>query len=196
MFIGIGLTSECRRAIADALSPLAGMRPGVSWTPEPNLHVTLKFLGETPGGRVDPIADLLATSAADVPEFEIAVEGAGGFPSLRAPRILWIGIRDSLELVGKLHENMENALSGAGFPREGRPFHPHITVGRAKGGLPPGRGDEYARVVSGRRFGVVRVTSCRLYESRLSPRGASYFVLREVPLAGKSATTEREGKET
>lgn len=196
MFVGIGLPPGCRRAIVEAVSPLMGRRPPVSWTPEQNLHVTLKFLGEVSPDRVDRIAALLAGAAGDVPAFEFVVEGAGGFPSLRAPRVLWVGIRESLELVGKLHENMENALSGAGFPREGRPLHPHITVGRARGGLPPGWGEEYARAVSGRRFGVVPVASYRLCESRLSPRGASYFVLREVPLQGNPVRTEREEKET
>ena len=196
MFIGIGLPPDCRRAVVEAVSPLMGRRPPVSWTQEQNLHLTLKFLGETPPDLVDRIAALLARAAEDVPVFEFVVEGAGGFPSLRAPRVLWVGIRESLELVGKLHENMENALSGAGFPREGRPLHPHITVGRARDGLPPGWGEEFARAVSGRRFGVVRVASYQLYESRLSPRGALYFVLRDVPLPGRPVQTEREEKET
>lgn len=196
MFVGIGLPPECRSAIVEAVSPLMARRLPVSWTPGQNLHVTLKFLGETSPDRIDRIAALLAEAAEDVPVFEFVVEGAGGFPSLRAPRVIWVGIRESLELVGKLHENMEKALSGAGFPREGRPFHPHITVGRARDGLPPGWGEEFARAVSAKRFGVVRVASYRLYESRLSPRGASYFVLRDVPLAGRPVQTEREEKET
>jgi len=194
MFVGIGLPAECRRAIVEAVARLKDRRVSVSWTSEQNLHVTLKFLGEVSPDRVDPIAVMLADAARDVPAFEFVAEGAGGFPSLRAPRVLWVGIRESLELVGKLHENMENALFGAGFPREGRPFHPHITIGRARGGLPPGWGEEYASAVSGKRFGVVRVDSYRLYESRLLPGGASYFVLRDVPLQGGSAGTEREEK--
>jgi 2'-5' RNA ligase len=196
MFVGIGLPPDCRRSIVDAVSPFMGRRLPVSWTQEQNLHVTLKFLGETPPDRVDRITALLAVAAEDIPVFEFVVEGVGAFPSLRAPRVLWVGIRESLELVGKLHENMENALSGAGFPREGRPLHPHITVGRARDGLPPGWGEEFARAVSGIRFGVVRVDSYRLYESRLSPRGASYFVLRDVPISGRPVQTEREEKVT
>jgi 2'-5' RNA ligase len=194
MFIGIGLPAECSRAIVEAVGPLKERRAAVSWVPGENLHLTLKFLGETPDDRMDEIAAILVEAAREIPPFEFVVEGAGGFPSLRAPRILWVGVRESLELVGKLHENMENALAGAGFPREGRPFHPHITVGRARGGLPPGWGEDFARAVSGKRFGVCRVASYRLYESRLSPRGASYFVLRDAPLHCEPARTEREEK--
>jgi 2'-5' RNA ligase len=183
-FIGIGLPRECRRAIAGAISPLGAKGLPVSWIPERNLHLTLKFLGEIPPGRIDEVAGLMAGAAREIPPFEFRVEEGGGFPSLRAPRVLWIGIREPLELVGKLHQNMEDALSGAGFPRDERPFHPHVTVGRVKGKVAPGWGEKYASVVLGTTFGTVYATSYRLYESRLSPSGANYTVLREIPFGG------------
>jgi 2'-5' RNA ligase len=161
----------------------------VSWTPEENLHVTLKFLGEVPPDGVDRIARLLDASSRGIDPFDMAVEGAGAFPSLRAPRVLWVGVREPLELVGKLHENIESALSGAGFPREGRPFHPHVTIGRARGVLPPGWGEKYARAFVGKDFGVVRAASFQLYESRLSPGGAMYAVLRRFPLPAERGGT-------
>ncbi len=193
-FIGVGLPPSSRRAIAEAVSAFRDRRLPVSWTLEQNLHLTLKFLGEIPSGRVEEIGALLLTAAGDVPVFELSVEGAGGFPSLRAPRVLWIGIREPLVLVGKLHENMETMLSGAGFPREERPFHPHITVGRVRGRIPPGWGEEYARILSGIPFGVAGVNSYQLYESRLSPGGAVYTVLRDIPLSRGAESTEREEK--
>ncbi len=156
---------------------------------ERNLHLTLKFLGEVPRSGVDELAGLMEAAARDIPPFEFRVEEGGGFPSLAAPRVLWIGIREPLELVRKLHQNMENALSAAGFPREERPFHPHVTVGRVKGKLPRGWGETYASAVSGATFGAVIVTSYRLYESRLSPSGARYTVLREVPFGGRPERT-------
>jgi 2'-5' RNA ligase len=183
-FIGIGLPRECCRAIAGAISPLGAKGLPVSWIPERNLHLTLKFLGEIPPGRIDEVAGLMAGAAREIPPFEFRVEEGGGFPSLRAPRVLWIGIREPLELVGKLHQNMEDALSGAGFPRDERPFHPHVTVGRVKGKVAPGWGEKYASVVLATTFGTVYATSYRLYESRLSPSGANYTVLREIPFGG------------
>ncbi|HSL92417.1 MAG TPA: RNA 2',3'-cyclic phosphodiesterase [Candidatus Limnocylindrales bacterium] len=194
-FIGIGLPPKCHRAIAEAVSPFRDRRLPVSWTPEGNLHLTLKFLGEIPSGRIEEIGALLRAAASDVPVFELSVEGAGGFPSLRAPRVLWIGIREPLVLVGKLQENMETMLSGAGFPREGRPFHPHITVGRVQGRIPPGWGEKYARALSGIPFGVAGVNSCQLYESRLSPGGATYTVLCDIPLVRGTEGAEREERE-
>jgi 2'-5' RNA ligase len=193
LFIGIGLSPDCRRAIAGAVSPLREKGVPVSWTPEHNLHLTLKFLGKTPASRVNELAGLMAKAGRGIPPFLLRVEEAGAFPSLRAPRILWIGIREPLELVRKLHQNMENALSGAGFPRDERPFHPHVTVGRVRGRVAPGWGETYASAVSGVVFDTVSVASYRVYESRLSPSGANYSVLREVPFGGEADRTEKRG---
>ncbi|UCD47972.1 MAG: RNA 2',3'-cyclic phosphodiesterase [Deltaproteobacteria bacterium] len=193
LFIGIGLPPECRRTIAGAVSPLRDRKVPVSWVPERNLHLTLKFLGETPPGRVDELAVLLTEAVREIPPFGLRVGQAGGFPTLRAPRVLWVGIREPLELVGKLHENMENALSGAGFPRDERPYHPHVTVGRVRGKVAPGWGEAYAAAVSGMRIDTVSVNSYRLYESRLSPSGANYSVLREIPFGGGADRTAQRG---
>ena len=70
-FIGIGLPPDCRRAIADAVSPFRARRLPVSWTPEENLHLTLKFLGEISPGRVEEIGARLLAAAEDVPAFEV-----------------------------------------------------------------------------------------------------------------------------
>ena len=188
-FIGIGLPGACRAAIARALSAFRAEFGRIAWVREQNLHLTLKFLGEIRPDQVEGLATLLSASALDIPPFDCDVTGAGAFPSLRAPRVLWIGIREPLELVGKLQQNIETALSRSGFPREDRPFHPHVTAGRVKGGLPPGWGDRFAGALSGVGFGSTRVESFQLYESRLSPAGATYTVVREFPLgAGRSRT--------
>lgn len=188
-FIGIGLPPECRMAIARVVSPLRVKEVPVSWVPERNLHLTLKFLGEIPPARADELAGLMAEAAREIPPFEFRMGDAGGFPTLRAPRVLWVGFREPLELVGELHQNMENTLSGAGFPRDERRFHPHVTVGRVKGRVAQSWGETYASAISGVTFDTITVTSYRLYESRLSPSGANYQVLREVPFGGGTDST-------
>lgn len=184
LFTGIALTSECRAAVAAAVAPLRADPAAVSWVAPGNLHVTMKFLGEISRDRVGAVVDALAGVAADFRPFGLEAEGAGVFPGARNPRVLWVRLREPLELVRELQENMENALSGAGFPREDRPFHPHITVGRARGVLPPAWGDRFLRALSGRPFGAVPVPKITLYESRLSPGGAVYTVVRDFPLSG------------
>ncbi len=185
LFVGIGIPPECRRAVAAALGALRGAGNAVSWVAEPNLHITLKFLGETPPARAGDIGASLEAAAAGIPPFDLYLEGGGAFPESGPPRVLWAGIREPLELVGTLHQNIENALSSAGVPREGRRFHPHITVGRVRGRLPPGFGERFGAAVAGKTFGVAPVSSFQLYESRLFRTGAVYGVVRGFPLAGR-----------
>lgn len=194
LFIGIPLTEECRTTVAAAIATLRADPAPVSWVAAGNLHITMKFLGEIPRDRLGAIRDALTEVAGRFPPFALEAEGAGAFPGTRNPRVLWVGLREPLELVKELQENMENALSGAGFPREDRPFHPHITVGRARGVLPPAWGDRFVRALSGLRYGGVPVPKITLYESRLSPGGAVYTVVRDFPLSG-GARERRENKE-
>ena len=194
LFTGIALTSACRAAVAAAVAPLRADPAPVSWVAPENLHITMKFLGEISRDRVGSVEGALAGVAAGFHPFGLEAEGGGAFPGTRYPRVLWVGLREPLELVRELQQNMENALSGAGVPREDRPFHPHITVGRARGVLPPGWGDRFVRALSGRRFGQVPVPKITLYESRLSPGGAVYTVVRDFLLSG-GARAWRENKE-
>ena len=195
LFSGIALTEDCRAAVSAALAPLRADPAPVSWVAQGNLHITMKFLGEISRDRVGAIGNALADVAAGFRPFLLSAEGAGAFPGGRNPRVLWVGFREPLELVKELHENMENALSGAGFTRDDRPFHPHITVGRARGVLPPAWCDRFVRALSGRRFGVVPVPKITLYESRLSPGGAVYTVVRDFSLSG-GTRGRRENKES
>lgn len=184
-FLGIGLPRDVRDAVASAVAELRGSHAPVSWTPAENLHITMKFLGEIPPDRLHAVEDALRPAADAVPPFPMVCEGGGVFPGARNPRIFHAGFLEPLELVRRLQQNMENALSGIGFPREDRPFHPHITVGRTRGALPPAWGERFLRMFSGRRFGVVPVSSFTLYRSRLAPGGAVYSPLLVFPLGGE-----------
>jgi RNA 2',3'-cyclic 3'-phosphodiesterase len=190
VFVGIGLPADVRDAVDGAVGALREKKLQVSWVPKRNLHITLKFLGETASDRMGSLGGVLSRVSAASPSFSLAASGAGAFPSVRNPRVLWIGCRDSLELAGELQQNMEDALSEAGFPREDRRFHPHITTGRVRGALPPGWGERFVQSLSGREFGTVPVSSLTLFESRLSPGGAIYTVLQDFRMAVNPGTRE------
>lgn len=190
MFVGIGLSDECREAISHAIIPVRDRGAPVSWTRPENLHLTMKFLGDVSEGRVEELGGLMTEAAADLSPFDLILEGAGAFPSMSSPRILWVGVREPLDPVRKLHQNMENVLSEAGFSPEGRPFHPHVTVGRVRKRISGERAGRIAAALSGKRFGVVHASVYRLYESRLFPSGAVYAVLREIPFGRKPETTD------
>jgi 2'-5' RNA ligase len=188
LFTAIGLPDPVRAGIASAIAALRSPRDPVSWTPADNLHVTLKFLGEVDPARLPEIRDALESAVSPFATFVLDAEGGGAFPSARAPRVLWAGFREPLELARTLQDNIEAALVPAGFPREGRPFHPHVTIGRIRGATAPGWGDATVGALAGRRFGTVPADAVLLYESRLSPSGATYRVIGRFPLSGGAAS--------
>ncbi|HEX7523736.1 MAG TPA: RNA 2',3'-cyclic phosphodiesterase, partial [Candidatus Deferrimicrobium sp.] len=158
-FLGIGLPTGVREAIASATAEVRGLHDPVAWAAPANLHITLDFLGEISPERVALVERSMRDVASGIGPFSLTAEGGGAFPGTRYPRVLWVGFLEPLELVRQLQQNMENALSGVGFPREDRPFHPHITVGRTRGALPPAWGERFVQVLSGKGFGVVPVSS-------------------------------------
>ena len=194
-FLGVGLPAVVRETIASAIAQLRGLHATVAWTAPKNLHITLDFLGEILPERVSSVERSMRVVASGIGPFSLTAEGGGAFPGTRNPRVFWVGFLEPLELVRQLQQNMGNALSGAGFPPEDRPFHPHITVGRTRGTLPPAWGERFVRALSGKRFGVVPVSSFTLYESRLGPGGAVYTPLCDFRLEGSGKREMREEKE-
>jgi 2'-5' RNA ligase len=195
VFLGIGLPADVREVISSATARVRGLHAPVAWTAPKNLHITLNFLGDILPERVAVVERSMRAVASGIGPFSLVAEGGGAFPGTRNPRVLWVGFFEPLELVRQLQQNMENALSGDGFPREDRPFHPHITVGRTRGALPPAWGERFVQAFSGKGFGVVPVSSFTLYESRLGPGGAAYTPLCDFRLEGSGERETREEKE-
>jgi 2'-5' RNA ligase len=163
--------------------------PAVRFMPPESYHVTLKFLGEVKDlDRVEHAATNLRAES-----FNIAFRGTGFFPNARSPRIFWAGIHADNRLPA-LASALDEDLASAGFPREERPFQPHLTLARSGSGDPRPRRDE--RPVTGFRalvhaveknpapeFGTMAANEFCLYESKLSPHGAQYTKLARYPLA-------------
>ena len=102
-----------------------------SWTREPNLHLTLKFLGDVPIERIEAVSRALHRATAGAASFEIEIRGCGAFPTRGYPKVLWIGISDGPHL-SSLFEAIEREVGRLDFPREGRAFHPHLTIARLR----------------------------------------------------------------
>jgi len=160
--------------IRAALGPLASQ---LRWVAADALHLTLRFLGEVIPADVERAADAARVAAAAVSPFSITLAGAGAFPSLREPRVLWIGVADGAALLAALARALEAALVTRGFLPEGRPFQPHLTVARARsaGSLPDlrARASELSWPVRP-VIGIQRVDAVVVIESTLHASGPVY----------------------
>lgn len=163
----------------------AGWR--AAWVPPPNLHVTLKFLGEVDVGLVSPLADALARVAATHGPMRVPVAGLGAFPERGAPRVLFLNVDVPGGPLVSLASAVEEALATLGFPRERRPFHGHVTLARVKDvGTAARTLVEIAPPFEVLSAGDASITELTLYRSDLLRQRAEYHVLARHSLAGPS----------
>ena len=134
VFVAIELPSLVRKSLSDHVNRLRQTLPDVhaSWSHEENLHLTLKFLGNTPVAKVEALSQATQQAALMTEPFDLIVADCGAFPPRGQPRVLWIGIDHPSGKLAELHRSLEDECTKAGFAREERPFHPHLTIARLR----------------------------------------------------------------
>jgi 2'-5' RNA ligase len=183
LFVAVNLPTEVRRSLADVVAPLRTTERAVSWVAEPNLHLTLRFLGEQPVPLVAALSRALSDVGGQVPAHELMLHGFGAFPTPRRPRVLWLGVGANV-VSAALYQTVDDACAALGLAREAREFHPHVTLGRVRprATLAPATLVEAARLLD--TTWTTAVTTVDLMSSRLGSGGARYECLVAAPLTG------------
>ena len=145
------------------------------------VHLTLKFLGDTEEALVPRIVEAMRASVAGIPSFAIRMVGTGAFPDLRRMKVLWVGIVGGEPLV-EIARRLEAAVEPLGYPREGRDFSPHVTIARVKGGGDLEGARRALEAHAADPFGQVPVDRVRLKRSVLTPQGPVYSTVEEASL--------------
>jgi 2'-5' RNA ligase len=176
-FIAIELPENVRLALfqgGQALSERLTSDSVVRWVPSENLHLTLRFLGESDRGQLEEVEKGINDIARRSTDFELLIGKLGCFPNRRKPRIIWIDLGGDLAALSLLQQEIEEMLSNLGWSSESRRFHAHITLGRVKNSK---------QVVSANfpwesTLGPlqIRVSHISLISSDLRPSGAVYSV--------------------
>lgn len=172
LFVAIDLTPELHAALTELVRALEPATDAVRWVKPEGMHLTLKFLGETPQEKLEAISARLAAVHIAEP-VEMRFRRLGFFPNERQPRVFWVGIEATPNLA-ELAAQVETELAALGFPREKRAFVPHLTLGRFRAPDRRGRLQESIRDFAEREFGRLTATEFFLYQSQLLPRGAEY----------------------
>ena len=164
--------------VAGEVQSLCQGLPGTRWTNPAQLHLTLRFLGETPEAELAPLkARLAAVRAAG---FTLGVRGVGVFPKKRRPaRVLWAGVAPA-EPVTALKTAVDAAL-GPDPEEAGRDFSPHLTLARFRDDPGPVL-DGWLQQRAAFASGTWSVTAFHLYRSTLGRDGAVHEILRSYPL--------------
>ncbi len=136
LFIAVDIDDEIRKSLNDIVQRL---KKGIqftsaspAWVPVENMHITLKFLGETDESMLPKIKDVMNNIALNITPFEINFEKLGVFPNRHAPKILWTGINNGKDILKTIQQNLEYEMNKLGFDFDDRDFSPHLTLARIK----------------------------------------------------------------
>ena len=186
-FIAIELPAHVCEAIqkqTDRLRRILG-NDFIRWVPTQNMHLTLKFLGDTSTSHLDFLKQMLVREANLHSPFDLQLGGLGSFPTPRNPKVLWIGIHAPPGLTS-LQRSIEAGVSRLGYKGEERAFSPHLTIARARqnAGLSDLQKIRAAldKIQLG-NIGTARVDSVHLFKSDLQPGGSIYTKLFSAPLS-------------
>ena len=172
---------ECSPPLLEFMRELKNVPAQLKMVEPKNVHLTLKFLGNTEEEIVPDLEAVMRRSVEGVSSFEVNLHGVGVFPNENYITVIWVGMEKEQELAsiaGKLDE----LLQPLGHKKERRPFSPHITVARVKRIK-----DRDALITTLKRyketdFGMMKVDSIKLKKSVLTPKGPIYTTLKEVEL--------------
>jgi 2'-5' RNA ligase len=128
-FVALDLPAPVRALLAAAGARLRGLGD-VRQVPEAQLHLTLRFCGDIDERQRAALGGVV--EAGPWPALQLLLSGLGQFPPRGAPRVLWAGVAGDVEALAQIASRIEAAAAAAGVPREDRPFHPHVTLGRAR----------------------------------------------------------------
>ena len=192
IFIALDIDDSIRERIKRFMEGVRGFDPEARWVRPESLHITLKFIGEKPPEAIEQIKNALRTIEMD--SMEIAFRGYGFFPTVKWPRVFWVGI-EGVPQLASLAAAVDKLMLPLGIPREEHAFSPHLTLARGTTGSNSPRWQKGDRAKSNFRqlqeklaampqpeFGTMTAREFFLYQSQLSPGGSRYIKLERFAL--------------
>lgn len=185
LFVAVELGDEVLRALGELQDELRGRGlERLRWTRSEGIHLTLKFLGETPEERVPAIDEALARGVAGHEKHQLSLGKLGTFGGRRNPRVLWIDLEGDIEQLRALQEGVDGELATIGFAKEDRRFSPHLTLARVRPESARDAAEPISRALESARAprAEVAVEEVSLMQSTLGPGGAVYNRLTGIEL--------------
>jgi 2'-5' RNA ligase len=182
LFIAIELPDELKQAIARVQDQLKAGGANANWTRPEGVHLTLKFLGEVEEARAPLIVQALSGAARGIGRLSLSVAGAGAFPNVKVPRVLWLGMTGDVDKLSVLQGAVEDTMAALGFAREERTFSPHLTLARIKFPKPRDNWQQRLEGLQDVTLGSFEAVHVSLMKSDLRREGAVYTEVGRVGL--------------
>ncbi len=185
LFVAVELDEGVRRALAALQDDLR--RRGLAdlrWVRPEGVHLTLKFLGETPADKLPAIQGALTAAVAGIAPQRLRLGELGTFGSRHGPQVLWVDLEGDVAELARLARRVDEALEPLGFAREKREFAAHLTLARVRPQSAREAGRLLAEALPAVRApdGEAAVREVSLMRSTLGPGGAVYERLATFPL--------------
>jgi len=182
LFFAVLLPEEIRNEIAKIINKLRLVNADVKWTSVENLHITLKFLGDTDIMMTDDIVGIVQNKLSDIGSFVIDIAGIGTFGKPSNPSVIWMGIDDSSAKLKNIFEIIDSSVSNFGLMKEKRNFTAHITLGRIRSAKNIGKLCEIIHAEEKINIGSVNIKRVSLMKSDLKNSGPAYTAIKEIEL--------------
>jgi len=180
LFVGAQISVATANTLAGCAETLArrakDAQVDLRWVAPVNYHVTLAFLGWTGLEAIGRVCDALGAATAGESRLIFRTSRLGAFPSLDQASVLWAGIEDGAALTA-LARSVGEAMAGLGFPREARPFHPHVTIARLRS---PRAIREIVLPMAEQMFGDTKIEGVTLFESETKSSGSVHRELEKI----------------
>ena len=184
LFLAIDVPNSVREKITEAQRFYKTLNLDAAWVKPANMHLTVKFLGDTSSDLIPAIKDRMAKIASSTPPFLIALGKIGVFPNASRPRVLWIGLDDRENRLDSLKIRVEKAMTSLGFPPDKqKPVH-HLTLGRIRSGKNKEGLKKALQSAPHVETDPFKIFSVQLIKSELTPKGSIYTVQEEFVFTG------------
>ena len=182
-FIAVLISPELKSRIGAIQQSFKALPCDVKWVVEENFHITLRFLGNVGEGKMEAVCAAAQEAAKTGPSrLEMAFSGAGAFPSVRRPQVIWVGARKGEEEMAELARRLDDALAPLGFEREKKRFNAHLTIGRVRSPRGLESLAEAIQSAEAEDLGSEMIESIAVMKSDLRPSGPEYSVVKEIEL--------------
>ena len=182
-FVAVGISQNVVLSLERLVERERRRFPKARWVRLANLHLTLRFLGETNEQVLGGMATDLRASLGRFPRFTLDCQGVGFFPSTRRPRVFWVGVSNPPASLVQIHEEIEGIARKHGFEAETRKFSPHMTLARFREPRFDPYFEEIEKELRDHHFGASRIREVTMYRSILRPQGACHQVLHKFLLS-------------
>jgi 2'-5' RNA ligase len=142
-------------------------------------------MGDIQLGIAEKVLESLPSVTAVFKPFVLAINGLGAFPNLRSPRVLWAGLNGDLEVLGSLHQAVDDAVGQLGLPKEQHGFSPHLTLGRVRRDVNDEQRRKIGEAISSAALPTAvewTADTANLMRTELDPDGSKHYLVGSASL--------------